>query len=138
MLGRASPRTILSALVADDINTLEFAETGLDESAVTPSDNYITQAIFEPDCSQADVEVRFVSLGRLGISAECSTNVVLISVPPDPPRHYRLHSDPSSGVRSVITVNRAFDWPISTLPFSDGFENQPDHFGHWSIAVTGQ
>lgn len=137
MLGRASPRTTLSAFVGDDINTVEFAETGIDENAATTADNYTTQVTFEPNCSVADVEVRFESIGQLGVSGQCERSIVLVSPPTEAPRHYSLHSDPPMNVRSIITINRAFDWPVSTLPFVDGFENQPDHLGHWSSAVTG-
>jgi len=51
-----------NSLAADEVNTVEFGMSGLDEDAGT-ADDYTIELIYVDDCAAADVEVQYFSFG---------------------------------------------------------------------------
>lgn len=135
MYGLGGPNTTYSAFTPDDVNTIRFAASGLDEIAQN-DDDYALQLQIVPDCSSADVQVRFSSLAggndrSLGLCDQ--VKLVGIPIPGQTLRHYRLAPDGSPWPYAVVTVDNGHDWDVSALPFPDGFESGDTSF--WSYVT---
>jgi hypothetical protein len=135
MYSLGGPDTTYSAFIADDVNTVVFGETGLDEFAAPPddADNYSVQLALVPTCTNADVQVRFSSLpgGNNRPLGLCDNiDIALIPIQGQSPRHYRLVPANAPNPWAVLTIDNGADWDVSALPFSDGFEAGDTSF--WS------
>lgn len=138
MYSLLGPATTYSAFIADDINTVAYAESGLDELAAPPddADNYSVQLALVADCTSADVQFRFSSLagGNSRPHGLCDNiDIALIPIQGQSPRHYRLVPANAPNPWAVLTIDNALDWDVSALPFSDGFESADTSF--WSLVT---
>ncbi|MBZ0089036.1 MAG: hypothetical protein K8H90_01525 [Thermoanaerobaculia bacterium] len=127
------PDTTYIALIPDDVDTVLFGASGLDEEALT-ADDYSVDLQLVADCANADIQVRFSSIAGgndrpLGICDEIQLTGIPIAG--QSLRHYRLEPDGSPWPYSVITIDNAHNWDVSALPFSDGFETGDASF--WSF-----
>ena len=68
MYGAIRTPTRYLGLTADDVNTVKYGMTGLDENAGT-TDDYTIELIYEPDCSAANIEVRLAPLAPTELGA---------------------------------------------------------------------
>ncbi len=128
---------VYTGLSADDVNTVQMGMTGLDNTAST-ADDYTFVFTFEPDCSQADIEVSLVDPftdpdfipGVLGVTVAQVTGI------PDPPnqtQHYFV--GPNSGqARVLIKLNDNITWDFEIIVvFDDGFESGDT--SSWDVTV---
>ncbi len=129
MWGLASPRTQFVSLIQDDINTVEFAGSGLDEVRPT-SDDYTIELQFVEDCivDDADIIVTMESLGGVTV-ADCLYEFEPLPIPGQPVvRHFALDRGAS---RSVVRLNSQELWEYNLVLWGD-FET--GDLSQWSVS----
>lgn len=104
-----------TGLTADDVNTVQFGMSGVDELAGT-ADDYTISLVRVDDCASADIEIRFESL-------EDELGFCLADLAPIPTMGTQIHymAVPFPGdERIVVAINSIFRWDVI---FADGFES---------------
>lgn len=130
MYSASDPLQVYSGLTADDVNTVEFARSGLDETAGT-ADDYTVSLIYVDDCAMADIEVNFEPLPLLpNALGNCAVDAVSL----EPGQMFEIHHAlrPFLGdSRILLTINSDKDWDSSV--FGDGFEDGTT--SGWTLTV---
>jgi uncharacterized repeat protein (TIGR01451 family) len=96
-------RTTRRSLAADDVATLKYGMSGIDELASSTADNYTVNLVFT-ESSSCDISIKFGILADLAAGAECKGSATLISG-----NHYVT----SNG---VITFDSIASWYYSGGP----------------------
>jgi uncharacterized protein YodC (DUF2158 family) len=126
-----------SGLTADDVDTVRFGMSGIDQTAGT-ADDYNVKLAFEPDCGQADVEVLFTSIPNtlapgVRVPARCTRD--LRAIPADATgRHFQLVPFDPILSRMRIEINSDLEWQGFGEVFADGFESGDT--GPWTVTLT--
>lgn len=130
MYSGADVLTVYHSLTADDVNTVEFAMSGLDETAST-GDDYSVQLEYVEDCADAEIEVKFESLGSTARGG-CFADVESLAPPGEMDIHHKLIALGAPGFERIrVDINSDLDWSFEV--FSDGFEDGTT--GNWSQSV---
>ena len=112
-------------LTADDVNTVKLGMAGID-LLVGGGDDYTVNLLFEADCANADIEVRFGSLGP-GQFGVCQAGLAVI-----PTGLLDIHHRvvPLSGeTRIVLEVHQGRKWDVV---FANGFEE--GNLSQWIVS----
>ena len=136
MYSRLAEGARYSGLTADDVDTVRFGMSGIDQIAGT-NDDYTVELILQDTCSQADIEVRFTPIvpeppipPDEGPPARCTAQLLPITADPTG-RHFRVSP---VGSRLLIEVNSDLDWQGFGQVFADGFESGDT--GAWTVTLA--
>lgn len=130
MYSGADVLQVYHGLSADDVNTVEFGMSGLDETAGT-ADDYAIQLEFAEDCADADIEVRYESLGSTARGG-CFADLESLAPAGQLDIHHKLIPIGGPGFERVrVDINSDLDWSFEV--FTDGFEDGTT--GNWSQSV---
>jgi hypothetical protein len=127
MPSRLSEDTTYLGLVADDVNTVRFAMSGLDEHLGPPddADDYTVELVYVPDCTGADVKLDFQPMlpptYDPALLAGCFSQIDQIPIPGQNSNHYRVYDIRGDNFPIDLIVDRTEPWDILLL-FSGGFE----------------
>jgi len=106
-----------SGLAADEVNTVRFGMSGMDETAGTRDDYSVSLVI--SDCASADVEIKLVDLG----AEDPTLGVCLVDLDPLPTAGLMVHhvlKPFDTNPRAEIEVNSNKFWDVL---FANGFES---------------
>ncbi len=129
MFGLAARRTIFTGLLPDDVNTVAYAQAGLDE--VVGGDDYTYTVEFVEDCAGANVQVEMAEL-PMGTLGECTIPYVDLPTPPGPLRHYAASSS-LFPARLKLTSRADVHWTFEFILWDD-FELGSTSF--WTETVS--
>jgi hypothetical protein len=114
---------VFLGLTADDVNMVRMGMSGDDRIEGT-GDDYTVNLQLLPDCSTADIRVKFVASLPSGASAVCDATIdqsydqgSYVNR-----RHWTMVANPMTGSQLEIQVSAAIDWDYSVLVFQSGFE----------------
>ncbi|MEM6453724.1 MAG: hypothetical protein AAF772_01385 [Acidobacteriota bacterium] len=123
MYSRQVEGEIKVALTADEVNMLEMARTGVDQTAGT-SDDYTVELRYVESCDQADVIIALGSFMDMGTIAACRATVEY-AFPQAPMLARHLRVIPELPGPLIITLSQDILWDRTTIRgfFDDGFES---------------
>jgi len=119
----AQPNSDTVGLSADDVNTVKFAEAGLDPDLGMTGDDYTVQLVLVPSCATAQIEVRWFNWAdRVG---NCDGELEPMPIPGVPQvQHYRMVPAVGSS-RLTVSLDSLLDpfqvWKF--VVFSSGFDS---------------
>lgn len=116
MFGRGSAGTNFTALLPDDLHSVEFAASGLDELRFT-ADDYTVELQYDADCLNPGADI-VVYLGDADPDILATCFPEFTALPGTPVRHYALTSTPH---RAGIRLNRHVPWDVQLL-FAGDFD----------------
>lgn len=127
MYSLASTTTVFNGITADDANMVKMQRAGEDRIAQT-GDDYIANINWVPDCTDAEIEVRFGPL-NVGVAGGTAVHVLPTFASPQPPlaRHYTAVVLPPSPPdppppRIIVFLNENASWDFGNFIFQSGFE----------------
>lgn len=126
MFGLGGRRSRYVGLLPDDVNTIAYAQAGLDE--VIGGDDYTYTVQFVESCSGADVRIEMSDV--LGDAlGDCSPSYIELPISGEPLRHYALTS---SGGPARLRLNNLIAWGFQFILWDD-FEIGDTSF--WTTTV---
>jgi hypothetical protein len=116
MMTRLRRGAAIRNLAPDDVNTIRFARTGLDELAGT-ADDYTVDVVFVANCASAEILVDLVQMAA-GDAGACQGDIELVPFPGGPPNHFRVTG---GGNPILLKINRGARWDFLNVLLA-GFE----------------
>lgn len=108
--------TVFSGLSPDDVNTVQFARSGLDSQAGTADDYTMTLELVSA-CADADIEIEWVDEVVGGALGECFAFPTPIDSTSTSVHHGLIPFKGSE--RILVRINSSVRWDVA---FADGFE----------------
>jgi hypothetical protein len=131
MYGLGTNQRIFYGLAADDVNMVRLGMSGTDRIEGN-ADDYTVQLVLLPNCTGADIRVKFVP-SLVGANAQCDATIEqsFDQGSFNNRRHWTMKAH--SAAEMLIEVNASVTWDYSILVFQSGFETGDSN--EWTTVV---